>query len=102
MTPEKQKKLARRLEDIARRIEQQHDASVHYALLENPRMSAKYPTTMEVSLGHFKTIADDLRGIVEEIAVCPFADLNYELALDEPCPVCGMTGNLWDDDRCID
>jgi len=33
--------------------------------------------------------------------VCPFADPRYRHPLDQPCPVCGMLGDVNAEDKCI-
>jgi hypothetical protein len=43
------------------KVRRQHAASVHYALLEKPRVIPNVPTTMEVSLSHFLDTADAIR-----------------------------------------
>lgn len=31
------------------------------------------------------------------VATCPFADPQFVMPVDEPCPVCGMRGFDWPD-----
>lgn len=36
------------------------------------------------------------------MAKCPFLDPNFDLEIDEPCPVCGDLGNWCDDaSKCV-
>lgn len=36
------------------------------------------------------------------MAKCPFIDENFDIDIDEPCPVCGMTGFSWrETDKCV-
>jgi len=38
------------------------------------------------------------------MAKCPFIDPDFDIGIEEPCPVCGTTGRLgdWNDgDKCV-
>ncbi len=37
------------------------------------------------------------------MAKCPFIDPEFVMPVEEPCPVCGMTGYAWRDyeDKCV-
>lgn len=36
------------------------------------------------------------------IGLCPFSDPKFDIAIDEPCPKCGMLGHIDAEDKCID
>ncbi len=35
------------------------------------------------------------------MAKCPFLDPNFDLEVDDPCPVCGMLGGWGAEDKCV-
>lgn len=36
-----------------------------------------------------------------EESACPFKDKRFDIPVDEPCPVCGMTGGINDPNYCV-
>jgi hypothetical protein len=52
------------LEEIAQRIAGCTTATIGNSLMETPRKSEHVPTLIELSMGHFKTIEQDLRGLI--------------------------------------
>lgn len=32
---------------------------------------------------------------------CPWSNPEFDIPIDQPCPVCGMTGNIDAEDRCV-
>ena len=51
---------AETMREAAARIRKQTEASIAYSLSETPRILSNVPTLMEMSLGHFFDIADDI------------------------------------------
>lgn len=35
------------------------------------------------------------------VGKCPFLDPEFNIAVDTPCPICGMTGELEAEDKCL-
>lgn len=33
---------------------------------------------------------------------CPFENPEFQININDPCPVCGMLGNFTDEDKCVD